>query len=157
MSGGFWNRCRNLYGPGDLLLVAPAPHEHSTPMRPIIGRLSTTNWVAHLALILAAAAAATVLASRAEGELFRKVTMGVLILLVLMLITQVPVEQRPPDGRVSYGYPYAICAAASILMLVGHSMNSEWLVVRVIEISALLFAVGLTVFAFQVRGLLRSA
>jgi uncharacterized membrane protein YfcA len=124
-------------------------------MRPIIGRLTATNWVAHLALILAAAAASAVLASRAEGELLRKVTMAVLIVLVVMLITQVPVEQRPP-GRVSYGYPYAICAAASILMLVGHSMNAEWLVDRVIEISALLFAIGLIVFAFQVRGLLSS-
>jgi hypothetical protein len=36
-------------------------------------------------------------------------------------------------------------------------MNSEWLVVRVIQISALVFAIGLTVFAFQVRALLRSA
>lgn len=124
-------------------------------MRPIIGRLTATNWVAHLALILAAAAAAAVLASRAEGELLRKVTMAVLIVLVLMLITQNLVERWPPGGRVSYGIPYAISAAASILMLVGHSMNSEWLLVRVTEISALLFAIGLIMFVLQVRGLPR--
>jgi uncharacterized membrane protein HdeD (DUF308 family) len=124
-------------------------------VKPIIGRITATNWVAHLALILAAAATAAALATRPEGELLRTVIMGVLIVLVLMLITQVPVEQRPP-GRVSYGYPYAICAAASILMLVGTSMTSEWLVIRVIQVSALLFAIGIIVFAFQVRGLRRS-
>ena len=125
-------------------------------MRPIIGRLTNSNWVAHLALILAGAAASAVLASRAEGELLRKVTMGILIVLVLMLIAQNLVERWPPGGRVSYGVSYAICAAASILMLVGQSMNSERLIVRVSEISALLFGIGLVVFAFQVRGLLRS-
>jgi hypothetical protein len=126
-------------------------------MRPIIGRLTTANWGAHLALILAAAAASAVLASRSEGELFRKLTMAVLIVLVLLLITQNLVERWPPGGRVGYGVPYAICAAASILMLVGDSMNSEWLFVRVSEISALLFAIGLIMFAFQVRGLVRSS
>jgi hypothetical protein len=122
----------------------------------IIGRLTAANWVAHLALILAAAAAAAGLAS-AEGDMLRKVITVFLIVLVLMLIAQVPVEQIPPEGRVSYGFPYAICAAASILMLVGTSMDSDWLVVRVIQVSALLFAIGIIVFAFQVQGLLRSA
>jgi hypothetical protein len=124
-------------------------------MRPIIGRLTASNWVAHLALILAAAAATAVLATRPESELFRKGIMGVLIVLVVMLIAQVPVEQRPP-GLVSYGYPYAICAAASILMLVGHSMTSDWLVIRVIQVSALVFVIGVIVFAFQVQALRRS-
>jgi hypothetical protein len=43
-----------------------------------------------------------------------------------------------------------------MLILKGHSVTAEWLVVRVIEVSALLFAIGLIVFAFQVRGLRRS-
>lgn len=63
MSRGVWNRGRNLYGPRDLLLVAAARAAHSALMRPIIGRLTATNWVAHLALILAAAVASAVLAS----------------------------------------------------------------------------------------------
>ena len=125
-------------------------------MRLIIGRLTAATWVAHLVLILAAAAAAAGLAG-AEGDMLRKVITVFKILLVLMLIAQVPIEQRPPEGRISYGYPYAICAAASILMLVGTSMTSDWLVVRVIQVSALLFAIGIIVFAFQVQGLLRSA
>jgi uncharacterized membrane protein YfcA len=124
-------------------------------VRPIIGRLTAANWVAHLALILAAAAAAAVLAS-AEGDMLRKVITVFLIVVVLMLISQVPIEQRLPEGRVSYGYPYAICAAASILMLVGTSMTSDRLVARVIQVSALLFVTGILVFAFQVQGLLRS-
>ncbi|HMI44096.1 MAG TPA: hypothetical protein VK516_10750 [Gemmatimonadaceae bacterium] len=67
-------------------------------MRLIIGRLTAANWVAHLVLILAAAAAAAGLAS-AEGDMLRKVITVFLIVLVLMLIAQVPVEQRPPrDG-----------------------------------------------------------
>ena len=125
-------------------------------MRLIIGRLTAANWVAHLVLILAAAAAAAGLAS-AEGDMLRKVITVFLIVLVLMLIAQVPVEQRPPEGRVSYGFPYAICAAASILMLVGTSVTSDWLLARVIQVSALLFAISVLVFAFQVQGLLRSA
>jgi hypothetical protein len=125
-------------------------------MRLIIGRLTPANWIAHLVLILAAAAAAAGLAS-AEGDMLRKVITVFLIVLVLMLIAQVPVEQRPPEGRVSYGFPYAICAAASILMLVGTSVTSDWLLARVIQVSALLFAIGGLVFAFQVQGLLRSA
>jgi len=125
-------------------------------MRLIIGHLTAANWVAHLVLILAAAAATAGLAS-AEGDMLRKVITVFLIVLVLMLIAQVPVEQRPPEGRVSYGFPYAICAAASILMLVGTSVTSDWLLARVIQVSALLFAIGVLVFAFQVQGLLRSA
>ena len=93
----------------------------------------------------------------AEGDMLRKVITVFLIVLVLMLIAQVPVEQRPPEGRVSYGFPYAICAAASILMLVGTSVTSDWLLARVIQVSALLFVIGVLVFAFQVQGLLRSA
>ena len=125
-------------------------------MRLIIGHLTAANWVAHLVLILAAAAAAAGLAS-AEGDMLRKVITVFLIVLVLMLIAQVPVEQRPPEGRVSYGFPYAICAAASILMLVGTSVTSDWLLARVIQVSAFLFVIGVLVFAFQVQGLLRSA
>jgi hypothetical protein len=124
-------------------------------MRPIIGRLTAENWVAHLALILAAAAAAAVLASRAESDMVRNVTMAILIVLVLILILQHPVEASPPGGRVSRGIPYVICAAASILILKVPSLPSDWLVVRVIEIGALLFAIGIVLFAFQVRELLR--
>jgi hypothetical protein len=42
-------------------------------VRPIIGRLTATNWVAHLALILAAAAAAAILAGLPEGAPLPKV------------------------------------------------------------------------------------
>jgi predicted membrane channel-forming protein YqfA (hemolysin III family) len=121
----------------------------------ITGRLTTSNWVAHLALVLAAAAAAAVLASHTEGELVRKVITGVLWLLAVLLIFQNLVE-RSPGGRVSYGIPYAICAAASIIMIEGQSMNSEQLVTGTAAVSGLLFAIGIILLAFQVRGLLRS-
>jgi hypothetical protein len=125
-------------------------------MRSIIGRLTAANWVAHLALILAAAAAGAILASLPEGEPLRKVVSTVLGVLAFMLIIQNMVERWPPDGRVSYGIPYAICAAASILMVVGQSMHSGPVVTGSSEISGLLFAIALIMLAFQVRGLLRS-
>ena len=125
-------------------------------MKPIIGCLTATNWVAHLALILAAAAAAAILTSLPEGDPLRKVVSAVLGVLAFLLIIQNLVERYPPGGRVSYGVPYAICAAASILMIVGKSMRSGPVVTGSTEISALLFAVGLIMLAFQVRGLTRS-
>jgi len=126
-------------------------------MRPIIGRFTATNWVAHLALILAAATAAAILASLPEGDPLRKVVSFVLGVLAFLLIIQNLVERYPPSGRVSYGVPYAICAAASILMIVGQSMRSGPVVTGSAEVSGLLFAIGLIMLAFQVRGLPRSA
>jgi hypothetical protein len=123
-------------------------------MRPIIGRLTRDNWVAHVSLVLAAAAAAAVLASHAEGELVRKVITAVLWVLVVMLIFQPIVEST--GGRHSYRFPYAICAAASIIMLEGQSMTSVPVVTGTAEVSGILFAIGIIWLAFQVRGLLRS-
>jgi hypothetical protein len=126
-------------------------------MKPIIGRLTATNRVAHLALILAAATAAAFLASLPEADPLRKVVSAVLGVLAFLLIIQNLVERYPPGGRVSYGVPYAICAAASILMIVGQSMRSGPVVTGSAEVSGLLFAIGLIMLAFQVRGLTRSA
>jgi drug/metabolite transporter (DMT)-like permease len=121
-------------------------------MRPI-GRLTAENWVAHLVLILAAAAAAAVLAaSRAEGELLRKVITVALGVLAVILILQTVVESAPGAPR-SYRIPYPICAAASIIMIVGQSMQTELVVGGTAAVSASLFAIGITVLAFQVRGL----
>lgn len=92
-------------------------------MKPI-GRLTAENWVAHLALILAAAAAAAVLASRAEGELLRKVLTVALGVLAVMLILQTVVESAAGAPR-SYRLPYPICAAASIKMIEGQMMQTE--------------------------------
>jgi hypothetical protein len=123
-------------------------------MRPIIGRLTRDNWGAHVSLVLAAAAAAAVLASHAEGELVRKVITAVLWVLVVMLIFQPIVEST--GGRRSYRFPYAICAAASIIMIEGQSMTSDLVVTGTAEVSGILFAIGIIWLAFQVRGLLRS-
>jgi type IV secretory pathway VirB2 component (pilin) len=126
-------------------------------MRPIIGRLTATNWVAHFALILAAATAAAILASRPEGDPLRRVVSFVLGVLAFLLIIQNLVERYPPGGRVSHGIPYAISAAASIIMVVGQSMPAGSVATGSAEVSALLFAIGLIMLAFQVRGLPRSA
>lgn len=125
-------------------------------MKPIIGRLTPTNWVEHVALVLAAATAAVILASLSEGDQLRKVVSAVLVVLAFMLIIQNLVERWAPGGRVSYGVPYAICAAASILMVVGQSMRSGPVVTGASEVSGLLFAIGIILLAFQVRGLRRS-
>jgi hypothetical protein len=126
-------------------------------MKPIIGRLTATNWFEHVALVLAAATAAAILAGLSEGVLERRVVSTVLGVLAFMLIIQNLVERYPPGGRVSYGVPYAICAAASILMIVGQSMRSGPVVTGSAEISGLLFAIGIIMLAFQVRGLRRSS
>ena len=123
-------------------------------MRPIIGRLTRDNWAAHVSLVLAAAAAAAVLASHAEGELAREVITAVLWVLAVLLIFQPMVEMT--GGRPSYRFPYAICAAASILMIEGQSMTSGPVVTVTAEVSGLLFAIGIVWLAFQVQGLLRS-
>jgi hypothetical protein len=120
-------------------------------MKPIIGHLSHTNWRAHVALVLAAAGLAAILANIPEGDPLQKVVSAVLAVLAVMLIIQNLVERWPPGGRVSYGVPYAICAAASILMIVAHSMPSGPVVTGSSEISGLVFAIGIIMLAFQVR------
>ena len=120
----------------------------------ITGRLTRDNWGAHVALVVAAAICAAVLASHAEGEPARKVITAVLWVLVVMLIIQPMVETT--GGRRSYGFPYAICAAASIIMLEGQSMTSDSVVTGTGEVSGIIFAIGIILLAFQVRGLLRS-
>ena len=72
----------------------------------------------------AAAAAAAILASLPEGDPLRKVISTILGVLAFTLIIQNLVERWPPGGRISYGVPYAICAAASVFMVVGQSMRS---------------------------------
>ena len=126
-------------------------------MRPIIGRLTAETWVAHVALVVAAALAAAILASHAEGELARKMVTSILWALVLLMVLQHPVEAWQPGGRVSYGIPYVLCAMASIVMLEGQSMNSQPIVTATTTVSAVLFVCGIGLLAFQVRGLLRSA
>ena len=121
----------------------------------ITGRLTRDNWVAHVALVLTAAAAAAVVARHADGELVRKLITGFLWLLAVLLIFQNLVE-RSPGGRVSYGMPYALCAGASIIMLAGQSMTSGPVVTGTAEVSGILFAIGIIWLAFQVQGLLRS-
>jgi hypothetical protein len=107
-----------------------------------------------MALVVAAALCAAVLASHAEGELARKVITAVLWVLAVLLILQPIVEST--GGQHSYKFPYAICAAASILMIEGQSMPSGPVVTGTAEVSGILFAIGIVWLAFQVQGLLRS-
>ena len=118
-------------------------------MRPVIGPLSRTTWVAHVALVLAAAMAAVLLTVLPEFDARWKVVSTVLGVLVLILIIQVMVESRLPGGRVTYRIPYAISAAASILMILAQSMHGP-VVTPSSEISGLLFAIAIIVLAFQV-------
>jgi hypothetical protein len=121
-------------------------------VRPVIGPLSRNTWVAHVAIILAAATASGLLAVLPEGDPRRKIVSTVLAVLVFMLIIQQMVERRLSGGRVTYGIPYAISAAASILMIVAQSMHG-----RVVNsssvLSGLLFAYAIIVLVFQVRRL----
>lgn len=116
-------------------------------MRPVIGPLSRTTWVAHVAIVLAAAIAAALLAVLPEGDPRRKIVSAVLAVLVFILIVQQMVE-----GRVTYRIPYTLSAAASILMIVAQSMHG-----RVVNpssvISGILFAYAIILLWFQVRGL----
>jgi hypothetical protein len=124
-------------------------------VRPVIGPLSRTTWVAHIALVLAAAMAAALLTVLPEFDARRKVVSTVLAVLVFILIVQVMVENRLPGGRVTYRIPYAISAAASILMILAQSMHGP-VVTPSSEISGLLFAIAIIVLAFQVVRLPRS-
>jgi hypothetical protein len=122
---------------------------------PVIGPLSRTTWVAHVALVLAAAMAAALLTVLPEVDARRKVVSTVLAVLVFILIIQVMVESRLAGARVTYRIPYAISAAASILMIVAQSMHGP-VVTPSSEISGLLFAIAIIVLAFQVLRLPRS-
>jgi hypothetical protein len=121
-------------------------------VRPVIGPLSRATWVAHVAVVLAAAIAAALLAVLPEGDPRRNIVSTVLAVLVAILIVQVMVEARLGGGRVAYRIPYAISAAASILMIVAQSMHG-----RVVNpssvISGILFAYAIIVLVFQVRRL----
>jgi hypothetical protein len=124
-------------------------------VRPVIGPLSRTTWVAHVAIVLAAAIAAALLAVLPEGDPRRKIVSTVLAVLVFMLIIQQMVEARLSGGRVTYRIPYALSAAASILMLVAQSMHGR-VVTPSSLLSGILFAYAITLLVFQVRGLPRS-
>ena len=124
-------------------------------MRPVIGPLSRITWVAHVALVLAAATGAALLAVLPEGDPRRKVVSTVLAVLVFMLIIQQMVEGRLAGSRVAYRIPYTLSAAASILMIVAQSMHGP-VVTPSSEISGLLFAIAIIVLAFQVLRLPRS-
>jgi hypothetical protein len=124
-------------------------------VRPVIGPLSRTTWVAHVAIVLAAAIAAALLAVLPEGDPRRKIVSTVLAVLVFMLIIQQMVEARLSGGRVTYRIPYALSAAASILMLVAQSMHGR-VVTPSSVLSGILFAYAITLLVFQVRGLPRS-
>jgi hypothetical protein len=124
-------------------------------VRPVIGPLSRNTWVAHVALVLAAAMASGLLAVLPEDDPRRKIVSTVLAALVLMLIIQQIVERRLSGGLVTYGIPNSISAAASILMIVAQSMHG-----RVVNpssvLSGLLFAYAIIVLVFQLRRLPRS-
>jgi hypothetical protein len=124
-------------------------------VRPVVGPLSRTTWVAHVAIVLAAAIAAALLAVLPEGDPRRKIVSTVLAVLVFMLIIQQMVEARLSGGRVTYRIPYALSAAASILMLVAQSMHGR-VVTPSSVLSGILFAYAITLLVFQVRGLPRS-
>jgi hypothetical protein len=124
-------------------------------VRPVIGPLSRNTWVAHVAIILAAATASGLLAVLPEGDPRRKIVSTVLAVLTFMLIIQQMVERRLSGGPVTYGIPYAVSAAASILMIVAQSIHGR--VVNASSVlSGLLFAYAITLLVFQVRGLPRS-
>jgi hypothetical protein len=123
-------------------------------VRPVIGPLSRTTWVAHVAIVVAAAMAAALLAVLPEGDPRRKVVSTVLAVLLFMLIIQQMVERRL-SGGVTYGIPYSISAAASILMIVAQSMHGR-VVTPSSVLSGFLFAYAIIVLAFQVRRLPRS-
>ena len=124
-------------------------------MRPIIGPLSRSTRVVHVTLVLAGATAAALLVILPEGVLLRKGVSTVLAVLVVLLIIQQMVESRLGGGRVAYGIPYAISAAAAILMLVAQSMHGPVVTPSSI-ISGILFAIAIIVLAFQVLRLPRS-
>jgi len=124
-------------------------------VRPVIGPLSRTTWVAHVAIVLAAAMGAALLAVLPEGDPRRKIVSTVLAVLVFMLIIQQMVEARLSGGRVTYRIPYALSAAASILMIVAQSMHGR-VVSSSSVLSGILFAYAIILLVFQVRGLPRS-
>jgi hypothetical protein len=124
-------------------------------VRPVIGPLSRNTWVAHVALVLAGAIAAALLAVLPEGDPRRKIVSTVLTVLVPILIIQVMVESRLSGAPVAYRIPYAISAAAAILMIVAQSMRGP-VVTPSSEISGLLFTIAIIVLAFQVLRLPRS-
>ena len=121
-------------------------------MRPVIGPLSRNTWVAHVALVLAAAMGSALLAILPEGDPRRTIVSTALAVIVFMLIIQQMVEGRLSGGRVTYRIPYTLSAAAAILMIVAQSMHG-----RVVNpssvISGLLFAYAIILLVFQVRGL----
>ena len=124
-------------------------------MRPVIGPLSRNTWVAHIAIVLAAAIAAALLAVLPESDPRRKIVSTVLAVLVFMLIIQTMVEARLSGRRVTYRIPYALSAAAAILMLIAQSMHGR-VVNSSLVLSGLLFAYAIILLVFQVRGLPRS-
>lgn len=124
-------------------------------MRPVIGPLSRTTWVAHAAIVLGAAIGAALLAVLPEGDPRRKIVSTVLAALTFILIIQQMVEGPLSGGRVTYRIPYALSAAAAILMIIAQSLRGP-VMTPSSEISGILFAIAIIVLAFQVLRLPRS-
>jgi predicted permease len=118
-------------------------------VRLLIPPLSRATRVAHVALVLAAAVVAALLAVLPEDDPRRKIVSTVLTVLVPILIVQVMVESRLSGAPVTYRIPYALSAAAAILMIIAQSLRGP-VMTPSSEISGILFAVAIIVLAFQV-------
>lgn len=115
-------------------------------------RRPTTSWIAHLALILAAAAAAGILASRGNGSVLRESSIGILIVIVLLFAAQIMIARRA-GGALGNGTAYALCAAGAVCMLVGQFAAARPLLMALTILSVLFFVSGIVAFVLQIRQL----
>ncbi len=117
--------------------------------------LWATTGIAHLALILAAAAAAGFLYSRGDLSSPRDWGIAIQALLVLLFAAQFIIARRAP-GVFAKGMAYALSTAGALCVFLGSFAKGETLATIIAILCALFFGAGITLFVLQIRKVRRS-
>jgi len=117
--------------------------------------LWATTGIAHLALILAAAAAAGFLYSRGDLSSLRDWVVAIQALMVLLFAAQFIIARRAP-GVFGKGMAYALCTAGALCVFLGSFAKGETLATIIAILCALFFGAGITLFVLQIRKVRRS-
>ncbi len=113
-------------------------------------RRDAANWVAHLALILAAAAVAATIAGRGDRRLLRVSSLGVMIVLVVLFIAQTFRALRV-GGALGKGTAYALSAAGALCTLLAQLSSAQSTAIALTIFAALFYIGGLVGFVIQIR------
>ena len=118
-------------------------------------RRDALNWVAHLALIVAAATVTASLAGRSDSRLLRVSSLAVMVVLVVLFIVRTFMAHGV-GGPLGKGTAYALSAAGVLCTGLTKLASAESTVIALTIFGALFYIGGLVGFVIQIRQMLGS-